>query len=65
MGNERRLQLRQEAAALINKGGLSAKIGHAFLRSNNDSPPPLSVERQNPTPDSVRRINGGFRDAAP
>lgn len=27
-------QLRQEAVALIKKGGLSAKIGLAFLKSN-------------------------------
>ncbi len=34
MSKERLFQLRQEAVALIRKGGLSAKIGHAFLKSN-------------------------------
>jgi len=34
MSKERLFQLRQEAVALIKKGGLSAKIGHAFLKSN-------------------------------
>jgi len=34
MSKERMLQLRQEAVALIKKGGLSAKIGHAFLNTN-------------------------------
>ena len=34
MDKQRLFQLRQEAVALIKKGGLSAKIGHAFLKSN-------------------------------
>ncbi len=34
MNQKRLFQLRQEAVALINKGGLSAKIGLAFLKSN-------------------------------
>ena len=33
MSKKRLFQLRQEAVALIKKGGLSAKIGHAFLKS--------------------------------
>jgi hypothetical protein len=33
MSKERLFQLRQEAVALIKKGGLSAKIGHAFLKT--------------------------------
>jgi hypothetical protein len=35
MSKQRMFQLRQEAVALIKKGGLSAKIGHAFLKTNN------------------------------
>ncbi len=34
MTKKRLFQLRQEAVALIKKGGLSAKIGLAFLKSN-------------------------------
>ena len=34
MSQERLQQLRREAVQLIKKGGLSAKIGHAFLKSN-------------------------------
>lgn len=34
MSTERLFQLRLEAVALITKGGLSAKIGRAFLKSN-------------------------------
>lgn len=34
MTKERLFQLRQEAVALIKKGGLSATIGRAFLKSN-------------------------------
>lgn len=34
MSKERLFQLRQEAVELIKKGGLSAKIGLAFLKSN-------------------------------
>ena len=34
MSNERLQDLRQQAVALIRKGGLSAKIGHAFLKSH-------------------------------
>lgn len=34
MTKKRLLQLRQEAVELIKKGGLSAKIGLAILKSN-------------------------------
>lgn len=34
MSKERLQDLRQQAVALIRKGGLSAKIGHAFLKSH-------------------------------
>jgi hypothetical protein len=34
MSNLRLHQLRKEAVALIKKGGLSAKIGHAFLNQH-------------------------------
>ena len=34
MTKKRLFQLRQEAVALIKKGGLSAKISLAFLKSN-------------------------------
>lgn len=33
MSQKRLQQLRREAAQLIKKGGLSAKIGHAFLKT--------------------------------
>lgn len=34
MSQKRLFQLRQQAVELIKKGGLSAKIGLAFLKSN-------------------------------
>lgn len=36
MSQKRLQQLRQQAALLIKKGGLSAKIGLAFLKSNQE-----------------------------
>jgi hypothetical protein len=35
MTQKRLFQLRQEAVELIKKGGLSAKIGLAFLKTNS------------------------------
>jgi len=33
VSKKRLFELRQEAVVLINKGGLSAKIGHTFLKT--------------------------------